>query len=533
MSTPSLGRQPGTTRFQSARRGGFTLIEVAIALAIFVFGALAIVQIFPPALGVIRNNESRITATQMGENTLAQFKNKTSPPPEAIFDVDAGSTAPYSWNDYPAAVVGTSNKNNSLPKSVTSFGNSSLGHFRYIYGEPHYFKVGQNIFLNHPHSTTDGPVLAFRDFMIESVQVDKDGNLDFTNAYRVDSGTPFNDGGKRPPLAYRRTTDPTTDTLYYVSYRWREAATPNVIRGVLEEPLSIPSDTDWLAGTDPARLLPCVINSGNKVIPGSIQVKMRKSIPSTPSGSGNSITIVSTSTAGLYYFSYLARDWRELTNDSALVNNQVQLPVAGIEDNSVFPVFGVLTNSNYTLDPPVPSAAPFPSVDYKKGIVTYNFPATPGARVRTVYRALDGWAIQPSVAPRTYVPYVADQRPNNNFPREPWREYVWLPGDPSNIYFHASEAGKTVAISYGVNNVPNRTTLTIDNIQDAPSGLPSGFAPSGKVARATLIQPNGNAATTANAILSVQGLSIQARTAWLNADKYNQVIVPGYRNLMQ
>jgi hypothetical protein len=309
----------------------------------------------------------------------------------------------------------------------------------------------------------------------------------------------------------------------------------------LEEPLSIPVDAEWATGVS-SRVLPCVISSANKAIPGAVRVRVRHGVGASSTTVGGDIT-VSSPVSGLFYICYLSKDWREMTDNSAPVNNTVQLPINGLEENSVS---GMMTNSNNTVTPvyatapnPPNPAYPISSVDYKKGTVTYSFPTIPSARIRTVYRALDGWATQTSVAPRAYVPYfdlsglAATAIPH--FPREPWREYVWLPSDPSNIYFHASEAGKTVMVSLNNGSADNSTTLTVDNIQDAPAitGWPAGFAPSGKVARATLIQPDGDAATTTVAILSVQGISVQARTAWLNADQYNQVIVPGYRNLLQ
>jgi hypothetical protein len=52
------------------------------------------------------------------------------------------------------------------------------------------------------------------------------------------------------------------------------------------------------------------------------------------------------------------------------------------------------------------------------------------------------------------------------------------------------------------------------------------------VARLFLTNPGGNN-VSADSILGVQGLSIRARTAWLNNDRYNQVIVPAYRSQTQ
>jgi hypothetical protein len=418
---------------------------------------------------------------------------------------------------------------------VTDFNASALGHFQYIYGEPHYLEAGQLLLLNRPLDTS-GTVISTVERTIEGVQIDENGYLDFAYAYMTDGttfntpynsqSTPFNNGGKRPPTGYRQTKVPETEYTYYVSYQWREASSPTIIRGVLEEPLIIPADSDWMTG-DPARVLPCTINPANKAIPGAVQVKIRMGVPVTVSPPGT----LSFPMTDLFYVSYLSKDWREMTDLSAPVNNIVQLPINGIEENSVS---GTLTNFDHTVIP----GSGVASVNYKDGIVTYSSPVPAGARSRTTYRTLDGWATQTSVAPRTYVPYFVGERTNPWFPREPWREYVWSPADPTNIYFHASEAGKTVAVSYGVNNAPISTTLIIDNIQGVPTAAWwtanfGGFAPSGKVARVTLTEPDGDPATGATSLFSVQGLSIHARTAWLNADKYNQVIVPAYRNLLQ
>jgi len=288
MSTPSYGRQ-----FGSRRRSGFTLIEVAIALAIFVFGALAIVQIFPPALGVIRNNESRITATQMGENMLAQFKNKTTPAPEAVFEAGFNSgTSKWEWQDAALSVIGTSNKNGSLPRTAAEFNSSALGHFRYIYGEPHRIGGGQTITLNYPQDTSiagSGNLDFFLDEVIEGVQLNKDGYLDFANAHRAsDPSTPFNEASvsdpgdattRRPPDIWRRNEN----VVYYVSYRWRDVASPTVIQGVLGEPISIANDASGYDTSKSARVMPCVINSGSKAIPGGVEVTMRRTFAAAPS----------------------------------------------------------------------------------------------------------------------------------------------------------------------------------------------------------------------------------------------------------
>jgi prepilin-type N-terminal cleavage/methylation domain-containing protein len=529
------------------RRSGFTLVEVVIALALFVFGALAIVRIFPPALGVIRNNESRTTAVQVGQTMLARLEGKNSPPPEAVFDVDAASTQAYLWNDYAGAVTGTVTKNSSLPKSPIDidYDASALGHFRYIYGEPHYIGAGQTILLNHPRASTLGattiPVTAFYDDVVEGVQIGSDGVLDFSSAHLASSpGVAFNDAANptRPPDTYRR-----PEVTYYVSYRWREYIGPSPtnytsIKGLIEEPLSIPLNSAWASNS--GRVLAGVVNTLNRVIPGGIEVRMRKSVTVTPVSTGdpqNAIVSISAGAPGLYYVSYLASEWRSLAYDAAPLpkvgaagTSTIRLPINGIDDS--FPAFGVLTRSDQKVAPA--TVAPT-NVDYKKGEIDYPV-AIDGPRIRTIFRALDGWATQLSVAPRSYIPYDV-ARAGADFPREPWREYSWSSTDGSNIYFHPSEAGKTVAISFLVvdalnpnGKVVNSVCTVGDDILATPAAVSAAFTPSGKVSRLEITDAAGTTVAAA-AILSVQGLSVQARTAWLNNDRYTQVIVPSYRTL--
>ena len=559
-----------------SRKSGFSLIEVAIALAIFVFGALAVVQIFPPALGVVRNNESRTTATQIGQSTLERIGGKSLRPPEAIFDVSAASTQPYKWNDYAAAVIGTSSKNASLPTSPldSAFNASALNHFRYIYGEPHLIGSQQTVSLNFPQDTTV-PALStlefFIDEIVENVQITGNGYLDFSNAYLASSpNTPFRDDDpsdpndnstSRPPNDYRE------NVVYYVSYRWRACVNVNQpsctafgsVQGVVEEPLEIPTDSAGYNSSTDGRVLASLVSAGlvstgNQIIPGGTKVRVRRKFTVDPSGSSETgpsdrkiISITNQNNKPVVlYCNYFASDWRNLSDYSAPVNNIVQLPILGVEASpSDFPIFGVLSTSDSNTEPVFksPDLGTGTKVrDAEKGRLEFSGTAIAGARFRTVYRTKEGWAHQLSVAPRNYVPHVARPTaasfPADNFPSEPWREYAWSPLDPSNLYFHASEAGKTVSVAYHNGGQTLHAVLTIDNIENAPSAAWwgasfSGFAPSGKVARVEISAPNGSAATLAAAILEVKGLSVQARTAWQNGDRYNQVVVPGYRTLMQ
>jgi hypothetical protein len=130
-------------------------------------------------------------------------------------------------------------------------------------------------------------------------------------------------------------------------------------------------------------------------------------------------------------------------------------------------------------------------------------------------------------------------RGTTDFPREPWREYHWSSSDPSVIYFHPSEAGKSVALTFlNSSGVKVSSICSIeDDLIAQPGSVANGFIGPGntttpKVARLFITDAVGNE-VSANSILAIQGLSVRARTAWLNNDRYNQVIVPGYRSLTQ
>jgi len=548
-----------------SRRSGFTLIEVAIALAIFVFGALAIVQIFPPALGVIRNNEGRIAGMQLGETMLARATGKSNWVPDAIYEGDAAGV----WQDTPLAMVGTPTRNGSLPNGLesTNFDASALGRFKFIKGERHTVRVyggDEFVLLNHPYASA---VKVYRDVDVDGVRIGEDGILDFTYATMPRSAlrstlalnekaVEFNDG----PTVNARSNQSLSINLpitYYVSYRWTDGTN---IHGVIDEPITLPINAIW--GGDQAKVAQRLIDSSNyRIAPGRVEVRCRielGTIPLIADDASRGFVAIDDSTWSLstvvptpyqippvaagetLSFDYLVSDWRTLVDDdnASMASGTVQLPIKNLDE---FPVVGVQTTIGDTASP-LPL---IPVVNYKNGTVTY--PSIAGKRYRTIYRALDGWAQQLSVAAKSYIPYYEDadfaaasapgSRPLTLLPREPWREYSWNVSDRSKIYFHASEAGKSVVVSLGyiesgVFKMKDNIVLTLDNIQAIPGSVPATYAPSNRVAAATIPDTIVNPANIVS-ILSIQGLSVQARTAWQNADRYNQVIVPAYRTLVQ
>lgn len=294
------------------RKRGFTLIEVAIALAIFVVGALAVIRIFPPAYNVVQNSSSRNIATRLSDSILAQMKSDGSMP-DAVFDInDAGNwyTSPIedSWQDPQGkSVVGTSTKNDSLPKGPTqqAYEKSALMSYRFIRGEKHDIQNESSIdpanppyvLTNFPYDSASG-VNTYIEMDVDNVSMDSKGQLDFSRATsknpitgatitfngandsNSDTGIGFYSAtaqASRPPefLIYKpgkdsvsgwtNFTNPSTlglklplrslisdgtgvvstGTRYYVSYRWTIGSGSNIQQGVVDEPINIPADDLW------------------------------------------------------------------------------------------------------------------------------------------------------------------------------------------------------------------------------------------------------------------------------------------------
>jgi len=593
------------------RASGFTLVEVAVALAIFVFGALAIVRIFPPALGVIQNSESRQVATMIGRTTMAKLTAGINSVPDAIYDISPNATPgpeptpqePFitdaSGQKQGIAVIGSPSKNVSLPAgpTETQFGNSALGHYKRIFGQRRVVQqsddAGNPLFIltQFPYSAAD-PTRSIRvhtEANVVGVSIDRNGDLNFTDAHLSTSpDSPFSDTiVARPPDNMR---DPDGVT-YYVSYRWVAqlpgSSAPRV-QGVTDEPIRLPRNGNWTASA-PApsgRVLQAI--NGNSVVPGAVQVRYRHVL--TPPTTGytfnpflgyiGGLDAARAPRGSIVSVDYDVADWRWLVDDSAPGESptptpaptptntttplrSVRLPVRNITDDPAYAVYGLLMGATSTSSSTTLRAGQWSSTGYtaplfvpadskeqaamrKSGRVYYDTsaitaPTATGAqlgfRTRTVYRALDGWAHQLSVSARSYQPFFGGTLPRPpEHPREQWSEYILQVGGlQTYLYFHPSEVGKAIAVSFeyndgtGYRRVTRGIFTTQDDVIDAPTNLPAEFLGAiRKVSRVELTGPDGNSVPV-TAVFAVQGVGMTARTAWLDKERYKQQVVNGYR----
>ncbi len=600
---------PTSSTRTSARSSGFTVIEVLVALVILLIGGLAIMNLFPPALNVIKGSENREVAMAQVKGTLARYTNDPASIPDAIYDrvYDSG-TGTFRWNEVPGtAVEGSRSRNNSLPKTLSEddFQGSALSRFKHIVGERHkvisYTDTASTpvthsfVLLNYAYAYTAPMITAGNPKVstaetIEGARVDENGKLNFADA------TYASDGGILPT--------PPQAGIYYASYSWQATA-----GGPLQ------SITDELVDMTPASGNIKVFQpfqTGSRVVAGPIDMKVffpklppppdpanpfdpgmpfRGYLPVDPALKGREVVV-----------DYDVRDWRWLVEDTtATVLTSKLSPVvlqAAINNKTAFDVklsVPFLGTPQPTPTPPLPVPTPTPDpdlyalampapdasgqissnafggkwtptvggsdivLDVSSASATYNVDDGTGnpmiaPRVRTSYWASKGWAQQLSVAASSYYAYDP-----NRTKVEPWREFYWQPlSDPANtttfgtssdkpLYFHASEAGKTIMVSFVKDpaktgdpdvKVSNQIVTIGSRLYDAAAeGISTGPSPGafiyagGKVAKAVLIDADGNDAKAVKALTSVRGVSVRARTAWQQGSDYTQEVAEMYRPL--
>lgn len=640
-----FARGSGAPQFGRPRRrrsaAGFTLIEIMVALVIFVFGALAIVRIFPGALAVVQTSETRAIATRMAQATLARFESQPFSVPEAIYDYDSAFPITIgNFSDFNGAVVGTASRNDSLPREPARFedgdlptGNptysgtgsrfaisrTALGRFRRVTGET------KRVALSGPSATANryittrfpyssGGFALHRDHEIEGLRIGaSNGTFDFSDA--IIAGDPNSIGdpadSQRPRTPYQNAT-----LTYYISYRY---ILNNRIHGVVDEPIrftpaSPAAPVQALQGTLP----------GRQIVEGPIKARLREPITSPTFIQNNadrgyvnlgtaSFTVVTTDlvdAGDLIGVDYVVSDWRWLVADDApteqtevtptttgAILRVMRLPTKYVSDepsgtetlhalilgrdlaNRPIPPLtgswtaGAMANPQGESPGTQPGCVEF--LNQKTGRVLLNInydPVTPtpltAPRARVVYRNLDGSGHQLAVAAQSYVPFEPGAPYGTDHPRQPWREYFHnnAPQDRF-LYFHPSEAGKSVMVSYEYSDVdPSGNTVyrTVTNavvtindelrtLAQTKTPVDSGFTlqahtasgavQTNRVAVAELTTLNGeligpqssdggevvSANARVTAITSIKGVSVRARTAWFEGQRYSQATVSGYR----
>ncbi|BCM93423.1 hypothetical protein IAD21_05314 [Abditibacteriota bacterium] len=559
LHSPNPPRSWGAT---DAPVRAFSLLEVSIALAIFVFGALAVVRIFPGALKIITAGGDRQNAIGLNRAALVRVGNE---PPLAVYDTKDGSQ--WDWQDgvsvngvfEPRAVLGSARRGYSLPRTnEADFDRSALGSLRAIVGERATVAQQENgdlfVLTQFPifgDSLDPTQVRVWKREALEGVVIDNAGLLNFDNARYASSGEPF---------------VPPTGAIYYVTFRYHDN---NALWGVKDIPVLATTNTVVVPDAAPAETGP---SASTRVIAGNVTTTCAWPVeaPIAANDEGNNkrglVGLSGTAIAAgdAVYVDYQA-DWGwilqagvpdavpEQTPTGATRPRQISLGAPYIEDratNSIYTLCQTRKNGkpnlieaswgeNQNLSGSQKLYTPTTS-DLRAGRVTFetgNLAAGETfAGARVAFRTRDGWAQQLSVAASAYKPFgCGPSTPSYLEAGEPWRDYV---PDATNatLYFHASEAGKSVLVTYSYTDGTMQTTLrdrllTIEDDASQPTGLPTGFAPSGYAAQLVLTDANGDALAPSAlvSISSVRGASVSVRTAWLDGSRYTQSFLTSMR----
>jgi prepilin-type N-terminal cleavage/methylation domain-containing protein len=544
----------------AAQRKGFTLVEVVIALAIFVFGALAIIRIFPPALGVIQNSGDRLVGSNLNKSLLARYDKSPELVPDAIYDADRKASSWADPNDPGNTLYGSvagSRRNRSIPRQsgLAGFDWSALARYKNIVGERHTVPASKLVYTQFPYVTrggTDPMPKAYIEDTLSGVTIDPaTKQVLFANAIFDSNGAKYT---------------PADGDIAYISYRWLENGRYWAIQ---EDRILMSGTTDKFSINQASR------TGVTLFAQGEIKVRLRQLAPMPTISADdpliglidfNKLAAGTTLAAGTKIsLDYEVRDWRSLVVDTvpAAAPNAapdgtpapdnvrvVNLPVRLLDTEvapfilTVYPTQPTTTSeatpvavdpellSSYDDEYSKPEVAKTGSIPF---VVNPKVTTAPTARI--VYRTSENWTQQLSVAAKHYTLYHDDtSTPQDEY----WRQCLLVPGASPTpyLYFHPSEAGKTVLVSYSYENplggtapdiVVDNQLLTIDT--DIINPLPTGvtnlnlFAGSeGSVARLQFVAQDGSDLDRRiTAITKIQGVGIQSRVAWIDGDRFTQV----------
>ena len=646
ISTHSRSSQPRPAWLATARprpaRQGFSLIEVAIALVIFVIGALAIIRIFPGALSVIGNNGDQQVAANLNRSTMVglQSEQVTATPQPGITPSPVGVAAKTNFNALPLATFNNSNAdgslnilswttnpslnhsadfkdtnssvigiprfNETLPDTQgieTGDSLSSLSRYRAIVGEKAriidlktygsiaaaqyaltQFPISVQLQGNPARLLPIKPVVS-QEFVLNDVRVRPDGTLDFSLG-RFD-----NSDDTTVAL------DATAGSMLYVSYRYYNGA--GNIWGVREEaiatgPVNLNLRTTAFKVKPPtstARPDAARTTSGtivDAIVPEIVEVKWRNYLgqgefgdPTAPNDDLKKIAdarrgLVRLPASGATFSSLYkpvildySADWSFLLKDGVpstpanavypafppsppappadqLAYRQIDLGAPFIEDQAEASLYSLLIESgdaylsgygtvdseplaeNRMVRATNPNNPDQREDELRAGKVTFIVNQETPSRARVAYQTRDRWVQQLAIAASSYKPYGTDNP-------EPWRDYGL--GNDGYLYFHAGEAGKTISISYTlqdtqIRNFVERPFVIETQLVAAAGNVPAGFlkgfygkpGDAAQVARVRLTNAAGGELAPANliSIQAVRGTSVTARTAYVNGTKYAQ-----------
>lgn len=526
----------------NSKRAGFSLIEVAIALVIFVIGALAVIRIFPTGLSLVEKSGNQQRAANLNRSTLAALRQENSVP-EAIHETGAEVF-------FDGSVSGFAKYNKSLPQPaatpVVRFQDSALDRFKNIQGEKAIVRANASTgYLTTRFSILSNSVTIYEERKIK-VEVGTDGTINWPSAIYEDDSTPFGSA-------------PSNGLHFRANYQYIDNS-------------QVWAKEDELLTNDATK-----VRANSPVVNGMITLVQRVpqivAVPDEAERRCGIVSGLSSALVGRTVFVDYSTDWewvledltpapaellfkrRILVGDVAQADptdtrifRQVELAVPYLANRSSKRFATAIVSDNGivaswmnagNLSSAQASRVRFPRVVgndstiddnalrevLRQGKIAFDFTAVPSsAKVRVAYRTQDFWARQVSVAAKSYKRYESATLNND----EQWRNYFVEAATPDRLLFQASEAGKAVIVTFRYNTATGPKLS--DQLFTIGNAIEPGVQLGGThVCELQITPPSDSVAPGVLSILSVRGQSVMSRTAWLTNDQYNQVVQTSMR----
>jgi type II secretory pathway pseudopilin PulG len=560
------------------RSAGLSLIEVLVAMAIFVIGILAVLRIFPKSIGLIGSNRDRTDAMRLAQLSLAQLRSHESQLPDQI--VPAGLptvTDPTQPNfglvqfpnggelirpdDFGPVTNWTDPNDSAAVYRQAALSRLILGERTVVPRAVSYATTVQPTFtLFGPidQSTGTPAIEVFREYTA----------VDPTALTYVTAGA----RNARPVYAFKEggvdpfTHLPANDLLLFelddaarvviVQFAYLDD-NGNVVDSQLPANAGTNNSTLPAAGGNPTSTVASLTLPSPYVIPGSIHIRQplahdgagRYSFDDTSSANG--VIRINAGLAGeTLSMEYVVQDWRLLGGSYNLTfgaGGQIQniAPVSGgmlqLTDTNLDPSYQplvVLLATGQTL--------PVDAAQWQNNAALANAGQVPLTlntglsldsgpyEVQVWYRKLVNWAMMPAIAPSHYLLYAdalalqnaigaGSTVPQNSVVET---QVVNLNGASyAQLLFRPSEAGRTVTVSYESGAASGGRTqvqgeiYVIPPLSNATSSLVAGNPPRHLITLQTPLDPSGalaagSATDVRPYVHAVEGLSLQVRVVF-------------------
>ena len=470
-------------RYSTRSEQAIGLVEILVAMGLFLVGITAIVRIFPAGMRTTETTNNRTVASKLAESLLSQYEPRLAM---------LGALRMYSTDDIHP---------DTLPDDVDPIVDpisgadvlDALNDAKVIVGEKQTVNAGGLILLNFAPLAT-GSVTVYQEVLGSAT-------APILTSPSVTVSAPGANTGD-----YSR-----------VSYAWRD-----------DNGLTYYSENYRVAYTTAAVLLPTPSAYG-MLVPGSLKAVLEDVL--TPTAVDAAFGVLSGLTAGTEVcVNYSVSDWRWINESVALdATGTGQLLFTNLDPaNDIHVAWLNPSTSVYETETIVAGNATNRKDDVGT-IDPVNANIVPGESVRVSYRTLDEWAMQVYRAPFVYGPAVSGLAAADAWQARADAQWVSGAGTAPQRFvgFRRASAGRGVLIDYNYYNT-GATPWTKTEVRGEFHRIPvePAAAPTYAAFRYEVrlnVDSTIAAANLQTEIIRVRGSTVRARVYWNEDGKWRAV----------